>query len=104
MDKDKTHDNDDNKQNENPLDELKKQLEGLFGGKPVHVDFVPPPFGAMHEPQQEESQNVEDDSDEVLKRIREFSMKPREKACVRLSRLTGFPMTARWEKKLGTAL
>lgn len=78
MDKDKTHDNDDNKQNENPLDELKKQLEGLFGGKPVHVDFVPPPFGAMHEPQQEESQNVEDDSEEVLKRIREFSMKPRE--------------------------
>ena len=77
MDNEKTRDNDDNKKNENPLDELKKQLEGLFGGKPVKVDFMSSPFDAMPEDQQVESEQ-EDDSDEILKRIREFSMKPRE--------------------------
>ena len=65
--------------NENPLEELKKQLEGIFGGKPVKFEFGGP-FGQPPEaetgaaampPQQ-------DDSDEILKRIREFSMKPRE--------------------------
>ena len=64
---------DDPKKPENPMEELKKHIEGLFGGKPVKVEFGPPPF--QPEPQ---SAPQQDDSEETLKRIREFSMKPRE--------------------------
>ncbi len=73
MDNDKP-DKDENKKPENPLDELKKQLEGIFGGKPVKLEFgsFPPPpeadSGFRNAPQQD------DDSEEVLRRIREFSM------------------------------
>ncbi len=63
--------------NENPLDELKKQLEGLFGGKPVKVEFGGNPFMSAHE-QAAGTPPHEDESEEILKRIREFSMKPRE--------------------------
>jgi len=59
----------------NPIDELRKNLEGLFGTKNVRFEFPNAPMGVVPEsPAQEEP----DESDEVLKRIREFSMKPRE--------------------------
>ena len=74
MDEEKQH-RDGDKKPENPLDELKKQLEGIFGGKPVKVEFGPPPFGARPEPAPAEA---DDGSEETLRRIREFSMKPRE--------------------------
>ncbi len=81
MDNGKTPDNDDNKNNNenNPIDDLKKQLEGLFGGKAVKLEFGPPPFGVQHGGDDEsQSDPKQDESDEILKRIREFSMKPRE--------------------------
>ena len=60
----------------NPIDELKKQLEGLFGGKNVKFDFVP--GGMPPEPQQAAPQGAQEEDGEALKRISEFSMKPRE--------------------------
>ena len=60
----------------NPIDELKKQLEGLFGGKNVKFDFIP--GGMPPEPQQAAPQGAQEEDDEALKRISEFSMKPRE--------------------------
>lgn len=78
MNTDKPENNPDEKPKpENPLEELKKQLEGIFGGKPVKVEFGEIPFGAQSE-QGERPADPADDSEEVLKRIREFSMKPRE--------------------------
>ena len=61
----------------NPLEELKKQLEGILGkDRNVRFEFVPP-FGAAAPdgggtPQQKGS------SEEILKKISKFSMKPRE--------------------------
>lgn len=78
MNTDKPENNPDEKPKpENPLEELKKQLEGIFGGKPVKVEFGEIPFGAQPG-QGERPADPADDSEEVLKRIREFSMKPRE--------------------------
>ncbi len=79
MDNDNNRDdNEIKKENENPLDDLKKQLEGLFGGKPVKFEFAQNPFVSSPEQERGVQENTQDDSDEVLKRIREFSMKPRE--------------------------
>ena len=61
----------------NPLEELKKQLEGILGkDRNVRFEFVPP-FGAAAPdgggtPQQKGS------SEEILEKISKFSMKPRE--------------------------
>lgn len=61
----------------NPLEELKKQLEGILGkDRNVRFEFVPP-FGAASPdgggtPQQKGS------SEEILEKISKFSMKPRE--------------------------
>ena len=57
---------------QNPLEDLRRNLEGLFGTKNVRFEFPNAPMGEAPEPQEK------DNSDEVLKRIREFSMKPRE--------------------------
>ncbi len=59
---------------ENPLDELKKQLDGIFGGKNIKFEFAP----GINPSQGENTAKDEDESEEVLERIRNFSMKPRE--------------------------
>ena len=62
---------------ENPLEELKKQLEGVLGkNKNVRFEFVPP-FGASA-PYEENSAPQNDSSAKILERIANFSMKPRE--------------------------
>ena len=62
---------------ENPLEELKKQLEGMLGkNKNVRFEFVPP-FGASA-PYEENSAPQNDTSAKILERIANFSMKPRE--------------------------
>ena len=58
---------------ENPLEDLKRSLDKIFGGRAVRLEFpnsVPPRATDTREEQ--------DDGAETLKRIREFSMKPRE--------------------------
>lgn len=77
---DKKDDSDNDKKNsENPentpIESLKKQLESLFGGRAVNFEFAPN-FDSP-EPERKDERS-EEDPDEALKRIREFSMKPRE--------------------------
>ena len=71
-------DNKDDKKEDskNPLEDLQKQLEKLFGGKPMKFEFAGamPPEAEEEPPQAPEQNNDE----EVLERIRDFSMKPRE--------------------------
>ena len=67
--KDKTHDE------KNPMDELRKQLEGLLGNKNVKFEFAPQ-FADMPPPPAEE--DVDENVDDVLEKIKNFSMKPRE--------------------------
>ena len=65
----------------NPMEELGKQLEKIFGGKNVRFEFAPggafppPPESAQGSPR---PQQPPDDSDKALEKIRKFSMKPRE--------------------------
>ncbi len=57
-----------------PLEELKKQLDGIFGGKNIKFEFAPEmnPDGGIS------PADDEDETAEALKRIKNFSMKPRE--------------------------
>lgn len=75
MDTKKT-DNEPQKENQeqNPLEQLKKQLEGILGGgKNVKFEFAPNFATPEPEPVSEPSS-----ADETLERIKNFSMKPRE--------------------------
>ena len=75
---DKNKDNDDIQkpdEKSNPGQEILKQLEKLMGSKNVKFEFQPN-FGAA-EPAQP-SAEPEPDSNEILNKIRHFSMKPRE--------------------------
>lgn len=73
-----TDDKPDNPSDSNPLEELKKQLEGILGkNKNVKFEFVPP-FGAVGDEQNAPQQPEKSKSDEILGKIANFSMKPRE--------------------------
>ncbi len=75
---DKNKDNDDTQkpdEKSNPGQEILKQLEKLMGSKNVKFEFQPN-FGAA-EPARP-SAEPEPDSNEILNKIRHFSMKPRE--------------------------
>lgn len=75
-------DNDDDKktppESENPIEQLKRQLEGMFGGKNVKFEFNPGFQNMDDENFSRAPQAADDNGDEILRKIREFSMKPRE--------------------------
>ena len=72
------------KEKENPIDDLQKQLENMFQGK--SVSFGVSPFfnsgpnpnagGGGNDREKEKNQKVKDEA--ILKRIREFNLKPKE--------------------------
>jgi len=71
------------KDKENPIDELQKQLEKMFQGKNVSVGFSPfmqsGAKGAESGPKKPEADEERKQKDEaILKRIREFNLKPKE--------------------------
>lgn len=80
MDKDRNDDKTEEKRPgstpENPLEDLQKQLEKLFGGKPLKFEFagVPSPDSDSNASAEQDSE----DEERALSRIRNFSMKPRE--------------------------
>lgn len=80
MDKDHTDDkNKENRPNDNPanpLEDLQKQLEKLFGGKPLKFEFAGDPSSISENDSGNEREN--EDEERALNRIRNFSMKPRE--------------------------
>lgn len=80
MDKDHTDDkNKENRPNDNPanpLEDLQKQLEKLFGGKPLKFEFAGDPSSISENDSGSEREN--EDEERALNRIRNFSMKPRE--------------------------
>ena len=73
-DKDKK-DNEQNKDENNPLEQLRKQLEGIMGGKNVKFEFAP---NFMPDMPQSEPEEDDDDGNDILEKIKNFSMKPRE--------------------------
>ena len=80
MDKDHNDDNTKEKRPEesaaNPLEDLQKQLEKLFGGKPLKFEFAGDPMSDT--PSSAERERDTEDEERALNRIRNFSMKPRE--------------------------
>ncbi len=73
----------DEKDKENPIDDLQKQLEKMFQGKNVSVG-VSPFFGpGMRNPKSgadatQEKQNQKAKDEAILKKIRQFNLKPKE--------------------------
>ncbi len=74
MDEEKDNQNKNNSDEKNPMEALRKQLEGLLGNKNVKFEFAPQ-FADMPPPPAEEQ---EDNGEEIIERIKNFSMKPRE--------------------------
>lgn len=73
----------DEKEKENPLDELQKQLENMFQGKNVKVGLSPfmnpgNASGSSEGPSQEPDKNQKAKEEAILKKIREFNLKPKE--------------------------
>ncbi len=73
----------DDKEKENPLEELQKQLEGMFKGKPISVGVSPfmNPGASAGGPAKDgeaadANQKAKDEA--ILKKIREFNLKPKE--------------------------
>jgi len=73
MQKDDENFKDDNKEKLNPFDEIQKQLEGMFKGTKVRIAHPTAPVEA-----EEPSATNQEQDNEVLERIRNFSMKPKE--------------------------
>lgn len=74
MSKENDNDNIDKKDNQNPLDDLRKQLEGLLGDKNVKFEFAP-----NFIPEPPEAPEIDDEKpSDILEKIKNFSMKPRE--------------------------
>lgn len=69
------HKDNDNKDKPNPLDELKKHLEGLFGSN-ARVEFATPQ--SFQQEPSPSSEDAEPDNPDPLEKVRHFSMKPRE--------------------------
>ena len=73
----------DDKEKENPLEELQKQLESMFGGKSVSVGISPfmnpgAPSGTAAPTGTAQDKNQKAKDEAILKRIREFNLKPKE--------------------------
>lgn len=72
------------KEKENPIDDLQKQLENMFQGKSVSFGVSPfmnpaaqaSPTEGSGEKEEEKKQKAKDEA--ILKRIREFNLKPKE--------------------------
>jgi len=73
MDKDNENFKDDNKEKLNPFEEIQKQLEGMFKGSKIRIAHPPTPVEVDEQPATTPEQD-----NEVLERIRNFSMKPKE--------------------------
>ncbi len=79
MDDNKNNDSEKNNEQKNPLEDLRKQLEKLVGEKNVKFEFAPQ-FGPppMPEGADDDADDEHDKTENVLQKIRNFSMKPRE--------------------------
>lgn len=78
MNKDNNDDDNKNPSTDNPIEDLKKRLENLFG-KNARVEFANSPFGENPVDDYDADTPAESvPAEDVLKRVREFSMKPRE--------------------------
>ncbi len=71
----KDNDNKPSTESNNPLDQLRKQLESIMGDKNVKFEFAP---NFEPEPPLQDDDDDDDNANEILEKIKNFSMKPRE--------------------------